>query len=288
MTDPVGVALGVSGLIGLLYSTALEGYQIIASARALDNDFKEYKRQFRIQNERLKDWAVSLNGSTNDGLQSQSARATKFFEEHPDKKELTIKTLHEIAELFVIVKILHDLYGITATQSTSTFRKAKNKVRSIFGRHKGQNAVDSIPPVPVIFEGLNLPPSLLSHTESPKDLKSIVSSYARLKWAFSDKEKLQSLIDKLKQYNEELESLTANCLSLALERSTSIPSDSAASKIHFMVPFSKNDDYIGQSQIRSFVESKLGDQGSTGVTQITVALCGLGGAGYVSSSCFQS
>ncbi|CCX31527.1 Similar to kinesin light chain [Grosmannia clavigera kw1407]; acc. no. EFW99948 [Pyronema omphalodes CBS 100304] len=260
MTDPVGVALGVPGLIGLFYSTALEGYQIIASAQALDNYFKEYKHQFRIQNERLKDWAASLNGSTNDGLQSQSARATEFFEEHPDKKELTIKTLHEIAELFTNVKILHDLYGITAAQSTNPF-------------------LDSIPPVSATIEDLNLPPSLLSNTKSPKELKSIVSSYARLKWAFSDKEKLQSLIDKLKQYNEELESLTAKCPPLALERFTPTPSDKVSSKIHFMVPFSKNADYIRQSQIRSFMESKLRDQGSTGVTQITVALCGLGGAG---------
>jgi hypothetical protein len=45
-----------------------------------------------------------------------------------------------------------------------------------------------------------------------------------------------------------------------------------------MVPFPKNEEYIGDSKIRSFVEKKWKDWGgSTGY--VSVSLYGLGGAG---------
>jgi hypothetical protein len=45
---------------------------------------------------------------------------------------------------------------------------------------------------------------------------------------------------------------------------------------HFMVPFPKNDDYVGKSQILDFIEGRGQQKGSR---RITVALCGLGGTG---------
>jgi hypothetical protein len=51
-----------------------------------------------------------------------------------------------------------------------------------------------------------------------------------------------------------------------------------APKIYFMVPFPRNEDYIGKSQIRGFIEAKT--EACDGVCfHITIALCGLGGAG---------
>lgn len=62
--DPIGISLGIPRVISLLLDTALDGYQIFAAAQALDEDFKEYQRQFKVQRERLRDWAVSLNPPT--------------------------------------------------------------------------------------------------------------------------------------------------------------------------------------------------------------------------------
>lgn len=50
------------------------------------------------------------------------------------------------------------------------------------------------------------------------------------------------------------------------------------SKIHFMVPFPENEDYVGESQVLTFVEAKIKDRPSLS-SCIIVALTGLGGAG---------
>jgi hypothetical protein len=53
-------------------------------------------------------------------------------------------------------------------------------------------------------------------------------------------------------------------------------------KAHFMVPFPKNDDYIGKSQIREFIDGKIKPCNNQQIRQhIRVGLCGLGGAGSV-------
>jgi hypothetical protein len=65
------------------------------------------------------------------------------------------------------------------------------------------------------------------------------------------------------------------------------PENVSSSELHFMVPFPKNEDYVGKSQVRTFVEEKRCTQGTL-ISHVSVALCGLGGAGYVRFSIFPS
>jgi hypothetical protein len=53
---------------------------------------------------------------------------------------------------------------------------------------------------------------------------------------------------------------------------------STSTQAFFMVPFPKNEEYIGKSQIRTFVEEQSKGRDRR-LAHVTVALCGLGGTG---------
>jgi hypothetical protein len=98
--DPIGISLGIPGVIALLISTALEGYQIFVTAQALGDDFKELQRQFRVQRKRLKDWAYATNQQAN-GLNSENTIAD-FPKQHPEKLEFIAGTLARVAKVLPI------------------------------------------------------------------------------------------------------------------------------------------------------------------------------------------
>jgi hypothetical protein len=85
--DPIGISLGIPRLISLLISTALEGYQIFLTARALGDDFKELQRQFGVQRERLKDWVYATNQHANGVLNSED-RIVAFLEKTSRKARI--------------------------------------------------------------------------------------------------------------------------------------------------------------------------------------------------------
>ncbi|CCX34655.1 Protein of unknown function [Pyronema omphalodes CBS 100304] len=118
--DPIGISLGIPGLITLLISTALEGYQIFVTARALGDDFKELQRQFGVQRERLKDWAYATNRHAN-GLNSEN-RIADFLKQYPEKLELIANTLSQVAKVFADMQQMETTYGISIIEPATSIK----------------------------------------------------------------------------------------------------------------------------------------------------------------------
>ncbi|KAI5787433.1 prion-inhibition and propagation-domain-containing protein [Pyronema domesticum] len=287
--DPIGISLGIPGVITLLISTALEGYQIFVTARALGDDFKELQRPFGVQRERFKDWAYATNRHANDGLNSEK-RIADFLEQHPEKLELIANTLAQVAKVFADIQQMKSTYGISIIEPatsiksashenrTSHFRRMKEKARNLFYRPK--EIPDPVIPPTNIIQDLHIALPLNEVKKLAQGFKCSVSSYGRLKWALCDKDNLRALIAGLERYNQDLEHLMVRYFASTVQiLSSKLPENASSSEFHFMVPFPKNEDYVGKSQVRTFVEEKRSTQGTLIISHVSVALCGLGGAG---------
>jgi hypothetical protein len=286
--DPIGIP----GLITLLISTALEGYQIFVTARALGDDFKELQRQFGVQRERLKDWAYATNQQAN-GLNSENTIAD-FLKQHPEKLELIASALARVAKVFADMQQMESTYGISIIEpatsiksashqkKTSLLRRMKEKAPNMFYRPKDIPDPDPVTPPTNIIPDIQIPLPLNEVDKLAQAFNCSVSSCGRLKWALCDKDRLRELITGLERCNQDLIHLTDRYVASTAQ----IPSKSAedvSSELHFMVPFPKNEDYVGESQVRTFVEQKRGTQDPL-ISHVSVALRGLGGVGYVSRS----
>ncbi|KAI5816783.1 hypothetical protein BZA77DRAFT_54826 [Pyronema omphalodes] len=167
--DPVGISIGIPGLIALLVGTALRGYKIFETAKALGEDFTELQRQFRVQGERLKDWAYVTNQQAN-GLDSENTIAD-FLKQHPEKLELVASTLARVAKVFADMQQMESAYGILIIEpenliesasdqnKISRFRRMKEKTRKVFFRPKDVTSPDPVFSSPNIASVLqeNLP-----------------------------------------------------------------------------------------------------------------------------------
>jgi hypothetical protein len=82
-----------------------------------------------------------------------------------------------------------------------------------------------IPTAPLGLTSLNLgfDPSIHEAAAAAANFDSAVSSYSKFKWGFSDKEKLQALVAKLRQCNDNLNVLTASYLSACMHYVPSPP-----------------------------------------------------------------
>jgi hypothetical protein len=215
-----GLVLGVPGLVGLLVKTSLEGYQALSTAQALDADFGHYQHQLSVQHQILRDWVAVLKSTIGN-----HSKLSEFFDADERRHRLVVNTLSRIALVFADVRQLEDLYGV---QSTTDSKTAASPKKPSFFRRIAQNLPHSkrsaqAPPVPAPIHVptelyLDVDLSIDQVTPLVQRFQSTVSSYSRFKWVFSDKDKLQALIDKLKQYNNDLNNLTAVHLSTRMCR----------------------------------------------------------------------
>jgi hypothetical protein len=227
--ETVGLALGIPGLVGLLLQTSLQGYKIFSTARALDEDFGHYQHQFNVQHQKLTDWATTLKQSA-----GQAESLSDFLNADPQRFQLIVNTLTRMAQLFADVRQLQDLYGAQATVkatvdfSTTTSPK-KRSLGRILRRIRPPNRDSPTPPMPTAPLAPIAPPTLTgpnldldlsidetTATAVAESFRSAVSSYAMFKWTFSDKDKLHALIEKLRQYNDDLNDLTLRYLSTCM------------------------------------------------------------------------
>jgi hypothetical protein len=167
-------------------------------------------------------------------------------------------------------------------------RNFGQKAKQLFVRPKNAAIVSSIASAKVkIPSGIYQDPTLqhlLPLLEKGKALsesfKSNASFCRRLAWALYDKDKLNSLIGKLRGYNDGLGYLAEGYLGCA--SAAGIPGlcagDTKSPKRYFMVPFRRNIEYIGESQLKRFVEDKWKEMEGE-ADNVTVSLHGLGGAG---------
>jgi hypothetical protein len=144
----------------------------------------------------------------------------------------------------------------TTDAKEGRMKKLTGRARSRCGRPKSIEL--STPPAPNIYGELQLDLPLDKIKPLAESYKSSVSSYKKLKWALSNKEKLQILVDKLRGFNVDLEGLTARYLASALKKPEMVTVVTEVApvpeKLRFMVPFPRNREYIEESQVRELVE----------------------------------
>ena len=268
--DVAGLALGVPGAIGLLLKTSFEGYQVFLTAKDLDNDFSEYQHQFSIQDQRLKDWVADVRPA---GGQDKLSGLLVSDER---RYQLIVRTLARIANVFASVNQMEGAYGMKVVDEfEATTSPKKSRVRKYF------RSSSSLPsPAPVIcddiFKDLNV--NIAQVEAMAPQLQSCVSNYARLKWAFSDKSKLQTLIERLKTYNEDLYNLTERHRATTPCVVTPCVVQSKGSFDNFIeLPFPPNPDFCGREGLLDEMHQIF--QPLNGKTKREVIVCN-------SSGCF--
>ncbi|KAF8545135.1 hypothetical protein BDD12DRAFT_786467 [Trichophaea hybrida] len=234
--DIAGLAAGVPpGVIGVLLKISLEGYQVFLTAKAFDDDFSEYQHQFSIQNQRLKDWVTDMRPAAGQD------KLSGLLDSDEGRYRLIVRTLARIANVFASVNKMEGAYGMRVLDDVGTTTPQKNsRFRKYF-----HSSSSSPSPAPIvqndIFKDLDI--DIAQVKAMAPQLQSCVSCYARLKWAFSDKIELQTLIERLKSYNEDLCSLTERQLSTM----PGITHSEGSFDNLIELPFPPNPDFCGRA-----------------------------------------
>lgn len=222
-----GLAIGVPGVIGPLIQAGLNGYKIFSVIHNLNTDFNHYRQQLSVQRKLLKDRVENLKCRV--GKDFATDKLLDEFKGDQERLTLVIKTLTRMAYLFADVRQLDTLYGMktatfsdstmsdqgSATHKSSSFSKMFRRIRSS-SKHNTPDAPNAIDSNTQALENLKIDLDLgegfIASLPVAEQFNRIVSSYDKAKWVFTDREKLQALVEDLKQYNSDLKNLTENYL----------------------------------------------------------------------------
>lgn len=206
--DITSLLVGIPGAIEILLRTSFVGYQLYLTARDLDADFSECKHQFDVQYQLLQDWALFMNPRKGVCDKFSGLRISD-----PPRYQLVVQTLVRIASIFACVDHLEGVYGMKPVVDPSgggaDQQVSQARLSTFFPAVSA-----SPPPSPSCEPGASASPDdILKNRDSDLEtmypqLHRTVSNYTRLKWAYRDKAKLQTLIKKLKSYNQNLHDLT--------------------------------------------------------------------------------
>jgi chromatin remodeling complex protein RSC6 len=211
MAEVAGLALGVPGVIDILIKTCLEGYQFISTARSADEDFENHRYQFKVEQQKLKDFTTTT-------IASRIQEST--FKTDDVRFLLISSTLIRIAQQFSDFKRLESLYGVRTSSSDKSAEKPskRSRIRNIFGLRASQKdkasqkdtkseseAFETVLTLTDLQLDENLQMVTLKTLE-PR-LKSVINTYSRFRWACLDSEKTQTLIFKLQKYNSNMKEL---------------------------------------------------------------------------------
>jgi hypothetical protein len=209
MAEVAGLALGVPGVINVLIKTCQEGYVFINKACDADKDFEDYKHQFSVEEQKLKDITTIV------ATRIQDLR----YKIEEKRFCLIAKTLLRIAQLFSDFSQLERVYGVhTSFSDEATVKPSKrSRIRKVFGlkaskkhttgnnEHDGSKIGSALTDLE-LDEKLQIATLETLETLEPR-LRSAIHIFPRLKWAFSDYEKAQTLISKLREYSSNMKDL---------------------------------------------------------------------------------
>ncbi|KAI5788555.1 hypothetical protein FPQ18DRAFT_392030 [Pyronema domesticum] len=279
MAEVAGLALGVPGVLDILIKTCLEGYRFISTARSADEDFENHRYQFKVEQQKLKDLTTTV-----------TSRIRESTLKTDDERFLLISsTLIRIAQQFSDFKRLESLYGVQILFSDKSAEKPSKRYwfRKLLGLEASQkdtksesDAFKTVLTLTDMHLDKNLEMATLQ-TLKPH-LNSVINTYSRLKWACLDSEKTQNLISKLKEYNSNMKELVDGH-SVDKIGITTVIGVTTKDKPHFMVPFPRNEDFIGKSHIASWLKAyrkkRIKAEKLEHTGHLRLALCGLGGIG---------
>jgi hypothetical protein len=274
--EPVGLGLGVLGVAGQFYGTALMGYQLLETASSIGDDYGKFTWRLRTEQLRLKEWGTVWNIGDEQGRQAQNISDETY--------RLIVITLARLTGVLLDVEQLRGRYGIRVTVSSGgsgsgsggTRKGFRRRVAAIFGK-------DRPPQIPNLSEQIaaldsqtfigdevkhpEIAAEMVRLGESAAAVKAALPAMARIKWAVLDKDKSEKLIQDVREYNE------------ALHQLLPLPSKFATleSKIKrnvFSVPFPRNAGFVGREDVLQNMHVEL-----TKSEPARLAVHGMGGVG---------
>ncbi|KAI5816946.1 hypothetical protein BZA77DRAFT_292931 [Pyronema omphalodes] len=275
-----GIGLAIPGVFDTLIKTCLKGYSFFSEAHSAGRDFEDQRYQFTVEQKRLKDLTTIVVRKMEDSTLTTD-----------DERFLLISsTLIRIAQQFLDFKQLENLYGVRISFSNESAEKTSKRfsIRRCLGWRKFQkntksksDSFEAVLTLDDLHLDENLKMATLQHLESP--LKNVISVYSRLRWACLDSEKVKTLISKLEKYNSNMANLVDGLKNEYTVGTMAAVAVTTNDKPHFLVPFPKNKNFIGRSQISLRYEHYRQQQIASGQFEdnehLRLALCGLGGIG---------
>ncbi|KAI5815631.1 P-loop containing nucleoside triphosphate hydrolase protein [Pyronema omphalodes] len=266
----VGVGLAVPGVLDTLIKACLKGYDFISAARSADKDFEHHRYQVTVEQQRLKDLTTIVTDRIRDlTLRTDDGRF-----------RIISSTLIRISQEFSDFKRLESLYGVSAEKSSkrSLIRRALRRGRSKEDTKREKDHLNIVLGLDDLNLDENLRMETLQNLELP--LQNVINIYSRLRWACLDSKKVQTLLSKLEKYNSNMVNLVGGLNNVG---TTAVVAVATKDKPHFIVPFPKNDNFIGQSDIEAWFKNHQQQRIASGRSENTghlrLALCGLGGIG---------
>lgn len=186
--EPVGVAIGALGLISL-FSTCIEGFQLVEKGKYLGKDFDLLETKFGNQRLRLKAWGQAC------GLMDSEC---SDYDSRLDEAELRSnieRTLNHIMITLQNQELLKNKYGLKEHQVIERrFYLADQETAPISWMH---------------LNAATWRDKFYDFKHRIDKTQHQASFTAKARWAIGDKKKFAELVEDLKDLIDDLESLTA-------------------------------------------------------------------------------
>lgn len=193
--EAAGLAVGVAGLAGL-FTTCLECFNIVQCGRYFGHDYLILEAKYANQRLRLQTWGracglADATGCTNLPWDEQVGLAVE-------------STLQRMAALFQDHRTLRSRYGLSMVQPSS-----------------GTSAASAV--LGTIASKLHIRKSSLIRAQTAAELRSLPfmkrpALPTAIRWAVQDKQKFADLVQHLKDFNDDLDALTAEPAVLQRQR----------------------------------------------------------------------
>lgn len=223
--EAAGLAIGVPGLLDVLVKTTRRGYQTISDARDAPHAIMDYVQKLCIEHQRFQDWEQL----TTNTITSITGRGVGDLVPHHQRRfQLIAIALGYIAQAFDEVAKLDGKHGQVETAQCSTTvparkRRVRDHMKLFFSRSDNSTPAAATMISQHTEENKSSTPSHssihslseLKVTSQLKDLNQHATSYqmsvstlSSVKWAIIGKTTMESLYQKVKGYNDDLETLT--------------------------------------------------------------------------------
>ncbi|ORX94026.1 prion-inhibition and propagation-domain-containing protein [Clohesyomyces aquaticus] len=191
--EAAGLVVGVAGLAGL-FSACSNAFQLVQRGRTFGQDYKILGTKFGNQELRLRAWGRAC------GLIDGTAYDTRLDEE--ELRQQLVATLECIKLLLTDAKDLKERYGLSAC--TERGSRSSSAGSSFGSSSSSDSSVVQIPQERRMSGSLN---RLLFRRSRPQANRS-ASTFSMALWVIEDREKFGELVKHLKDFIDDLESLT--------------------------------------------------------------------------------
>jgi hypothetical protein len=184
--EPVGLAVGIAGLAGL-FTTCLECFNIVQQGRYFGHDYWILEAKYANQRLRLQTWGRAC------GLADANGCEDLPWDDHV---RLAVETtLQRMAALLQDYKTLQSRYGLSVVEPGSS----RSAASAILGTIASKLQLRTSSLIRAQIGAVSPWPSSSARPSLPKAIR----------WAVQDKQKFADLVQHLKDFNDDLDALTA-------------------------------------------------------------------------------